>query len=168
MEPARALDVGCGAGGLVLALAELGWQVTGIDIAGKAITAARRVLEDHGAEAELSTADATKWQPPGQYDLITSSFAMPEGEERSAVLRMIRSALAPGGVVAIKEFDPSMSRHSHFAGFDFVTIDELTAAFDGFEVERAEVVSTPVHEHAEGSASEDWTAVLFIARRPAG
>jgi 2-polyprenyl-3-methyl-5-hydroxy-6-metoxy-1,4-benzoquinol methylase len=167
LEPARALDVGCGAGGLVLALAETGWRVTGIDIAGKAIAAARRVLADHGAEASLSAADATKWKPPEQYDLITSSFAMPEGEERAAVLRMIRSALAPGGVVAIKEFDPSMSRHSHFAGFDFVTIDELTEAFDGLEVERAEVVSTPVHEHAEGSASEDWTAILFIARLPA-
>ncbi len=168
LPPARALDVGCGAGGLVVAMAELGWRVTGIDIAERAITAARKVLGERGLEATLLAADATVWQPPEKYDLVISSFAMPEGDERSAVLNMIRSALAPGGVVAIKEFDQSMCRYSHFAGFDFLTVDELTSAFDGFEIERAEVVSTPVHEHAQESGDQAWTAILFRARLAPG
>jgi ubiquinone/menaquinone biosynthesis C-methylase UbiE len=164
LTPTQALDVGCGAGGLVAAMAELGWQATGIDIAARAIAAARKVLDERGLEATLLAADATAWQPPERYDLVTSSFAMPEGDGRIAVLRMIRGALAPGGVVAIKEFDQSMSRLPHFAGFDFLTLEELTSAFDGLEIERAEVVSTPVHEHAQQSGYEAWTAILFQAR----
>ncbi len=166
LQPGRALDLGCGAGGLVLALAERGWQVTGVDIAERAIAAARQVLRDHGGEAELVVADAAHWQPPGCYDLITSSFAMPEGAERAATLRMIRDALAPGGVVAIKEFDATMTRHGHFAGFDLVTVEELLDAFAGLEIERAEIVPTPVHEHAGDGFADDWTAALFRARLP--
>lgn len=164
LPPGRALDVGCGAGGLVVAIAELGWKVTGVDIAGRAVAAARKVLGERGLEATLFAADATVWQPPEEYDLVISSFAMPEGEQRTAVLKMIRSALAPGGVVAIKEFDQSMSRYPHFAGFDLLTFEELNSAFDGLEVERAEVVSTPVHEHAKQSGDQNWTAILFQAR----
>ena len=43
LRPGRALDIGCGAGGLVVALAERKWQVTGVDIAAKAIEAARKI-----------------------------------------------------------------------------------------------------------------------------
>ena len=160
----RALDVGCGAGGLVAAMADLGWQVTGIDIADRAIAAAKRVVSERGLKADFFAADATSWQPPDKYNLVTSSFAMPEGRERTAVLRMIRSALAPGGVVAIKEFDQSMSRYSHFAGFDFLTVDELSSAFDDLTIERSEVIPTPVHEHAHQDSAENWTAILFHAR----
>jgi trans-aconitate methyltransferase len=166
LQPGRALDVGCGAGGLVLALAERGWEVAGVDIAERAIAAARQVLRDRGAEAELVVADAASWQPPGRYDLITSSFAMPEGAERTATLRMMRDALAPGGLVAVKEFDATMTRHGHFAGFDLVTVEELRGAFAGLEIERAEIVPTPVHEHAGDGFTEDWTAALFRARLP--
>ena len=167
LPPGRALDVGCGAGGLAAALAERGWQVTGIDIAERAIAAARHVLRNRGTEAKLVVADAARWQPPGHYELITSSFAMPEGADRAATLRMIRNALAPGGVVAIKEFDATMSRHGHFAGFDLVTIEELRGAFAGLEIDRAEIVPTPVHDHAGDGFAEDWTAALLRARLPA-
>ena len=37
LEPGSALDIGCGAGGHIVALAQLGWKVTGINIAEKAI-----------------------------------------------------------------------------------------------------------------------------------
>ena len=36
LEPGSALDIGCGAGGHIVALAQLGWKVTGINIAEKA------------------------------------------------------------------------------------------------------------------------------------
>ena len=73
----RALDIGCGAGGLVVALAQRGWQVTGIDIATKAIEAAREVIQTERVDAELFVADATTWKANGTFDLITSSFALP-------------------------------------------------------------------------------------------
>ena len=162
----RALDVGCGAGGLVVALAQGGWDVTGIDVAEKAIAAARKVTQERGVKAELHVADATTWTPSGQYELITSSFALPgDTSSRAAVFKMVRDALAPGGRVVLKDFDTSMTRHAFFAAFDLVTVDELTNAFGGFEIVRAEVVATPAHDHdhSGANAGEHWTAALLHA-----
>ena len=165
----RALDVGCGAGGLVVALAERGWTVTGIDIAESAIAAARRVAEDRGIDVEFHVADATSWRPPTEYDLITNSFALPGTRAaRGKVYRMIRSSLAYGGTVLIKDFDSSMNRVEFFSGFDLVTINELSTAFEGLDIIRAEVVRTPAHEHSTGidSADPGWSAALFHAVVP--
>ena len=169
LPPGRALDVGCGAGGLVVALARRGWTVTGIDLAEKAVEAARKVVQMQGVAAELQVADATAWTPAGPYDLITSSFALPRTRTgRAALFSMIRGALAPGGTVLLKDFDPSMSRIEFFSGFDLVTLEELTGAFSGFDIIRAEVVETPVHHHGTGGGEEEerWTAALLQARSP--
>ena len=170
LPPGRALDVGCGAGGLVVALARRGWTVTGIDLAEKAVEAARKVVEMQGVAAELYVADATAWTPAGRYDLITSSFALPGTRTgRAALFSMVRGALAPGGTVLLKDFDPSMSRVEFFSGFDLVALEELTGAFGGFDIIRAEVVETPVHHHGTGSGEEEeerWTAALLHARNP--
>ena len=174
LTPARALDVGCGAGGLVVALAQRGWQVTGIDIAKNAISAARAVAASRGIAADLLVADATAWKPREQFDLVVNSFALPtDRADRALVFRMIRDALAPGGTVIVKDFDPAMKeRVSAFAGMDMVTTEELTDAFDGFEIVRAEIVATPVHDHGSDGGAGDahgnsgWTAALLHARKP--
>ena len=169
LRTGRALDVGCGAGGLIVALAQRGWRVTGIDIAERAIEAAREVVGLHGVDAELFVADATTWRPVGHYDLIASSFALPGSKaERATLFRMIEDALAPGGSVLLKDFDPTMSRLGFFAGFDLVTVEELTAAFEDLDIIRAEIVDTPAHDHgSERHSDERWTAALFQAQRPA-
>ena len=167
LKPGRALDLGCGAGGLLLAMAERGWELTGIDIANTAITAAGKVLSARGFSAELCVADATTWKPEADYQLITSSFALPGIARRASIFSMIRGALAPGGVVALKEFDSTMELVGFFSGTDLVTVEELTAAFVGLEILRAEIVDTAAHDHdASGShAGERWSAALLHARR---
>ncbi len=168
LPPGRALDVGCGPAGLLAALAERGWQVTGVDIADKAIAAARAVLARRNLRADLHVGDSTAWTPPGTYDLITSTFALPGSvAERAAVFAMMRAALAPGGTVLIKDFDPSMKKPLHFEHYVLPSVDELVGAFDGLDIVRAEVVDTPVHEHAKphGHGGETWTAALLHARR---
>ena len=163
----RALDVGCGAGGLVVALAEAGWTVTGVDIVPKAIAAARQVIAQRNVQATLQVGNATTWRPEGTFDLITNSFALPMTRaERAPVYVMMRQALRPGGHVLIKDFDPAMSRFDHFAGIDMVPVDELTEAFAGFELLRAEVVDTPAHHHSDSHTDEHWTATFFHARKP--
>jgi hypothetical protein len=90
-----------------------------------------------------------------------------DGPGRAAVFRMMSEALAPGGVVALKEFDSTTTRHGFFAEFDLVMLEELRAAFASLEIVRLEVVDTPVHEHAGDVAGSDavWMAALLHARR---
>ena len=169
LEPGKALDIGCGAGGLVVALSQRGWQVTGIDIAEKAIEAAREIIHLRGVDADLRLADATTWKPTSLYDLITSSFALPGSEaDRASVYHWIRHALAPGGTVLLKDFDSTMTRLEFLADEDLVTVDEFTEAFSGLHIIRAEVVETPLHDHADASQHGEgpWTAALLQARRP--
>lgn len=163
----RALDVGCGAGGLLLALAQKGWKVSGVDLAGNAVRAADAVLKQHGLSAELHVADAARWKPTQRYDLVTSCFALPDDRARQQqTLVMMKRALAPGGTLVVKDFDQSMSRFPHFAGFHMPTVDELVAGLDGLEIIRADVVDTPAHDHgAPGQTREPWTAALVVARR---
>jgi SAM-dependent methyltransferase len=170
LPPGRALDIGCGSGGLVVALLERGWKVSGVDIAPKAIEAAGKLLDARGLKAELSVADAADWQPEGSFDLITNSFALPATQEEQARLfRTIREALRPGGRVLIKDFDAAMKAREEFARFHCPTVDELVAAFDGFEVTRAEVRETPAHDHGEEHRDEAGaparTAATLYARK---
>lgn len=169
LPSARALDVGCGAGGLVCALAERGWKVTGVDIAPNAIDAATAALEERGLKASLEVADATGWRPSSQYELVTNSFALPtSAEERAPVLAAIRDALVPGGVVLLKEHDTSMQRLPHFAAYDLPSLDELRAAFEGFELVQAEVeeYEADPRYRSNPEVAERWHAVVVHARKP--
>lgn len=169
LTPGRALEVGCGAGGLALALAKRGWEVVGVDLAENAIAAARKVFAANGAEGEFHAADAASFEPTGRFDLVTTSFALPDTQaSQDAVFRLIRKVLVPGGTVVIKDFDASMTRFAEFARFHCPALEELQHAFEGFEVVRAEVVATPTHGHGEeDTAVSDWTAALFHGRRSA-
>ena len=61
-----------------------------------------------------------------------------------------------------------MKRVKFFATFDLVTVEELTAGFDGLNIIKAEVVDTPVHDHrtGKGQPEERWTAALLQAQSP--
>ncbi len=168
LAPGRALDVGCGAGGLVLALAQAGWDASGVDIAPKAVTAARALFAQHDVSAHVVQGDTTTWQPNGTFNLITCCFALPDTRQGQRVaLTMMTASLAPGGTLIVKDFDSTMRRFKHFAGFHLPTIEELIEATTGLEVTRAEVVKTPAHQHSpEGDEANDWSAALLVARRP--
>lgn len=165
LRPGRALDVGCGAGGLAVALAERGWEVMGIDLAPNAIAAARAIAAQHGVTATFETANASIWKPDRTYDLIVSSFALPDDRAaRAPAFAMMREALVPGGTVLIKDFDAAMARLPEFDAFELVTLDELAHAFAGLDVVRARIVETPAHPRA--APDGPWTAALFQAKKP--
>jgi 2-polyprenyl-3-methyl-5-hydroxy-6-metoxy-1,4-benzoquinol methylase len=168
LGPGDVLDVGCGAGGLLAALAARGWGLHGVDVAPKAIEAAKKVLGSRGVRAELVVGNAATWTPSRTHDLVTNCFALPlTRAEQIEVYRMIREAVAPGGTVILKDFDSGMAGIGAFGGVDLVEVEHLLDAFDGFEVLRAEVVPTPVHDHGAGTYGEmTWTAALLVARRP--
>ena len=169
LSPGRALDIGCGAGGLLVALAGAGWTVSGIDIASKAIEAARGVMAERGIAAELQVADASQWTSNGSFDLVTNSFALPETREQQArIFATCRQLLSPGGHVLIKDFDKPPTDNPAFLRFHCPTLEELRSDFEGFEILQAEIVETPAHVHhgEEQGHGTPWSAILFHARKP--
>jgi ubiquinone/menaquinone biosynthesis C-methylase UbiE len=65
--------VGCGTGFLTLLLAELGHNVTGVDIAPEMLELARKKAAQAGLDVELRLGDAEVLEDPdGRYDLIVA------------------------------------------------------------------------------------------------
>ncbi len=70
LKPCRILVPGCGSGYEVAALAQAGFDVTGLDYAPVAIARTRNLLAAANLNAELIEADALAWQPPRPFDAI--------------------------------------------------------------------------------------------------
>lgn len=98
LTPGSALDVGCGAGAEALALAQAGWQVTGVDVSAQALAHAAERAQAAGVQerATWTEADATEWEPPQQYDLVLTCYAhapIPQEE----LYERLSQWVAPGG-----------------------------------------------------------------------
>ena len=65
-QGARILDAGCGTGFLSLLLAELGYEVTGLDFSDEMLAEAHRKAEKHGLKINLMRGDAENPPLPGQ------------------------------------------------------------------------------------------------------
>lgn len=96
--PGRAIDLGCGTGTNVLTLVRHGWQVTGVDFAPRAITLARRKLQQAGLQADLRVADVTRLDGiEGPFDLALDIGCFHGVTDRLAYLRQLNRILRPGG-----------------------------------------------------------------------
>lgn len=115
LGPGTALDVGCGQGGDAIWLAAQGWVVTATDVAQSAL--------DTGAEkaAAAGVGEAITWErhdlgesfPPGEFDLVTSTFLhSPVELPRTAILRRAAAAVAAGGTLLVIGHAPSAA-HAH-------------------------------------------------------
>ena len=97
------LDVGCGAGAVALAAAGQGARCLGIDISAPLIAAARARAERLGAAgAEFVRADAQvhPFEPAG-FDALVSRFGVMFFADPVAAFRNLRSAIRPGGGLAV-------------------------------------------------------------------
>jgi ubiquinone/menaquinone biosynthesis C-methylase UbiE len=100
----RVLDVGCGYGRIAVPLAELGYDVTGIDIAPNLIRSARRRAAERGLRARFDEGSMTA-MPYGDatFDIVISVWSafyeLLEHAEQVAALREMRRVLrAPAGI----------------------------------------------------------------------
>jgi ubiquinone/menaquinone biosynthesis C-methylase UbiE len=98
------LDVGCGTGDLVLALAERGLSVVGVDLAVAAIEQAKEKAAkrpaDVGGLVEFRVADALALtQLPGPFNAVTDSgfFHVFGSSERQQFVRQLAEKLPAGG-----------------------------------------------------------------------
>jgi len=114
---ARAIDVGCGAYGVLAALARAvgnGGRVVGLGSDDNLLAAARRHLDGDGiAGVELVHGDAfATGFPDGSFDVAHARFLLaPLGRPRELIAEMIR-IVRPGGLVLLEEPDSASWRMS--------------------------------------------------------
>ncbi len=140
LEPGRALDLGCGAGSNAIMLAGQGWTVTGVDWSEEAVRLATEAAAAKGIDARFMVGDVTTWEPPEQYDLVISTYALPAGDDARTAIRTARSALAEGGTLLVVEWDVSMREvWEFFEEGDFLPLQEMTEILSDLTIEKAEV-----------------------------
>lgn len=113
------LDIGCGAGATVLALARRvgpSGRVTGVDISKPLLdVASRRLATEVVQNASVMMADAeTKPFEPQKFDLAFSRFGVMFFADPVAAFRNIRSALVEGGRLAFVCWQP-LAANAFFA-----------------------------------------------------
>jgi len=146
LTPGRALELGCGMGANAIWLAERGWQVTAVDFSNAAIEKARRLAEERGVGVEFVVADASMYQPKGEYDLVTSFYVQLAPDKRRAMLATASSVLAPGGTLLFVSHDESSPPHG-WDEDDFTTLttpEKVVAELPCLQVEKA-----VVYDHGE-------------------
>ncbi|MBN2582007.1 MAG: ubiquinone/menaquinone biosynthesis methyltransferase [Planctomycetes bacterium] len=106
-QPSVALDLGCGTGDMVVALARrlgLSSRVLGLDVCRPMIDHARVKCADL-ATVSLAVADATSLPAADEScDVATMAFALRNIVDREAALREMVRVVRPGGRIAILEF----------------------------------------------------------------
>ena len=105
----RVLIIGCGAGREAFALAELGCEVVGIDVAPRMIEAASRLAASRGKNICFEVKCATNLDyPPHSFDNVFMSEGVycliPTRDVRIDVLRNVGKLLAPDGTLLFSAF----------------------------------------------------------------
>ena len=148
IEPGRALDVACGEGRNAVWLAELGWQVTGIDFSDVALGKAAELARARGVEVEWVAADVLVHEPaPGAFDLVAVLYLQLPHDELARALRRAARAVAPGGALIVLGHDTRNLTDGYGGPRDpsvLFTPADVVASLDDLVVERAETVERTV------------------------
>jgi 2-polyprenyl-6-hydroxyphenyl methylase/3-demethylubiquinone-9 3-methyltransferase len=102
LQGQRVIDVGCGGGILSDAMARAGAQVTGIDLATKALKVAQlhalEVQTPNLAFREIS-AESMAAEQPGSFDVVTCMEMLEHVPDPASVVRACATLVKPGGWV---------------------------------------------------------------------
>jgi len=99
LENRKVIDVGCGGGLLSEAMAELGAQVTGIDMGEAPLTVARLHQHESGVAVDYqrTTAEQMAKQHPGQFDVCTCLEMLEHVPDPASVVHACADLTSPGG-----------------------------------------------------------------------
>ena len=109
-RPGRVLDIGCGDGAQLAALAEHGWAVEGQEVDP---AAAQHAQERYGLTVHLGDLRGLDL-PTAGYDAIIMSHVLEHVHDPRALLRECRRLLAPGGVLVAVSPNPSSYGHARY------------------------------------------------------
>lgn len=96
----KILEIGCGDGGNLLPFAELGCQVTGVDMAETRIKQACSFFAEHGKEATLIASDIFKLKDlEQQFDLILVHDVIEHISDKRKFISDTKRYLKPDGII---------------------------------------------------------------------
>lgn len=121
-----AIELACGLGLVSIAAARAGWEVTVTDRSPEALRFARYNARVNGVRlSRLRRTDwHCSWSGP-RFELVLASDVLFERRNVAPVVKWLRSALAPGGIVLLSDPDRGSAE-----GF------QVAAESEGFQVER--------------------------------
>lgn len=125
----RLLDIGTGQGNQATALAALGYEVLGLDLAKRAIERAQALALDSGSAAKFRVFDVQTdalEEPPFDWILDRGCWHVFGPEGRAAYAQRIKSWLAPQGRLLLKCFS---YQQPGTEGPNRIHPDDLQAAF---------------------------------------
>lgn len=98
--PLDVLEIGAAQGRELVALAELGHRVTGVEPHAPAIEVARQLLAKHGVTAPMHHAQGEQLPlADGQFDVVLAFSVLEHVDDLPRVLAEIHRVLKPGGVL---------------------------------------------------------------------
>jgi len=110
-EGIEVLDIGCGRGRALMALARAypKSRFVGYDLGLDVVAVAQRRADEAGLpNVRFRQVDLTHWDEPQGFDLITALDAIHDQARPDKVLAAVRRALRPGGVFFMQDIDASI------------------------------------------------------------
>jgi ubiquinone/menaquinone biosynthesis C-methylase UbiE len=101
-SPARVLDAGAGTGSISLLAAELGHDVTALDLSEGMLRQAERKAEERGVELTIVHGPAHE-PPDGPFDAVIERHMIWTAPDPVAILRAWRAVVSPGGRLVLLE-----------------------------------------------------------------
>ncbi|HKD17904.1 MAG TPA: methyltransferase domain-containing protein [Thermoanaerobaculia bacterium] len=130
----RVLDVGCAYGGFLVAFAERGARVTGIDLDERYVRLAALNLRERGLDGDIVHGDACAPHPSfrGRFDVVIANDVIEHVPRPRAFLGFLRDWLAPHGTAYLEipngDWPPYVSRDGHHQLFGVTRLSFEEAA----------------------------------------
>ncbi len=128
----KALDIAMGEGRNSIYLAQLGYEVTGIDISDVGVKKAQALAEEKHIELKTVIADLDEYQfEEKSFDLVVCFNFLDRN-----LFPKIRELVSPGGLVIYETFSIDFLKYSSFKKEWVLDYGELLKVFQGYRILR--------------------------------
>ena len=132
--PARVVEAGCQAGRLLIPLAKMGFDVTGIDTSRYALRRAREHATAAGVDVKLVQGNlmgVLNGAHRGRYDIVVCAEVLYLSREYRAMLHALASAVKPGGLLCVSHRSTWYYQLEAVRRDDVETAREVSARSEG-------------------------------------